>query len=99
MCSHAWPIKLILIDDKFVTMTIDDDSDMEVAEATYSKMWILHTNLPPNSIEDLQNHHSFNYKSHQFTIWSQSALLFLSYGVQDLVGGSENHCINPPLLL
>ena len=31
MCSHAWPIKLILIEHKVVAMTVDDASDMDVA--------------------------------------------------------------------
>ena len=31
MCSHVWPIKLILIEDKVVAMTVNDASDMDVA--------------------------------------------------------------------
>ena len=31
MCSHTWPIKLILIEHKVVAMTVDNASDMNVA--------------------------------------------------------------------
>ena len=31
MCTHVWPLKLILTDHKVITKTVDDASDMGVA--------------------------------------------------------------------
>ena len=46
MCSHAWPIKLILIEHKVVAVTVDKASDMDVAA---KKIQILNDNNNSNS--------------------------------------------------
>ena len=82
-------IKLILIEHKVFAMTVDDVSDIDVA----AKM--LHTHLQPSSTEDLYTLYKITIVSRwaprlvspiqyltKCEIWSQSPILFMSYGVE-----------------